>query len=89
MELRISDGERARYLEIYGLDPLGRDGWLTLRMKRELAVLGVDIAPDFDLLDACDGRTLAAPALRAGVVALIDRKREKDTSIFCVAVRWR
>jgi hypothetical protein len=89
VELRITDGERARYLEIYGRDPLARDGWLTLRMKRELAVLGVDIASDFDLLASCDGQTLEAPARRAGVVAQIDRKRDKDASIFSVAVRWR
>ena len=89
MELRISDGERERYLQIYGLDPLARNGWLTVRMKRELAVLGCDIAPDFDLLEACDGQTLEAPAARGGVVAQIERKRDKDASVFCVVVRWR
>ncbi|HEU5251016.1 MAG TPA: hypothetical protein VFW15_13595 [Thermoanaerobaculia bacterium] len=51
MELRISDDGRARYTRIHGTDPLASDGWLTRRMKRELAVLGCEIAEDFDLLD--------------------------------------
>ncbi len=89
MELKISDGERSRYTEIYGVDPLACDGWLTRRMKHELTVLGCDIAGDFDLLGAADGQIVEAPATRGGwrVVVQIEKKRDKDASIFSVAVR--
>ena len=89
MELRISDGERARYTEIYGMDPLACDGWLTRRMKHELTVLGCDVGEDFDLLNASDGQITEAPAMRGGwkVVVQIQKKRDKDASIFCVLVR--
>jgi hypothetical protein len=89
VELKISDGERTRYTQIYGMDPLASDGWLTRRMKHELTVLGCDIAEDFDLLNAADGQIIEAPAMRGGwrVVVQIEKKREKDSSIFCVLVR--
>ena len=90
MELRITDGERARYTQIYGMDPLACDGWLTRRMKHELTVLGCHLAPDFDLLNVSDGQIIEAPAMRgrSTVVVQIERKREKEVSIFCVVVRW-
>jgi hypothetical protein len=89
MELKISDGERTRYTQIYGVDPLACDGWLTRRMRHELAVLGCDIRADFDLLHAADAQVVEAPAMRGGrsVVVKIERKRDKDASIFCVFVR--
>ena len=89
MELKIRDGERTRYTEIYGMDPLACDGWLTQRMRRELLILGCDIATDFDLLDASDGQVIEAPAMRgaSSVVVQIEKKRDKDTSIFRVLVR--
>jgi hypothetical protein len=87
MDLRISDGERSRYTAIYGKDPLACDGWLTRRMKHELTVLGCDIADDFDLLDASEGQTIETPGIRGRVVQ-IEKKRDKDASIFCVVVRW-
>jgi hypothetical protein len=89
MELKISDGERTRYTQIYGVDPLACDGWLTRRMRHELTVLGCDIRVDFDLLHAADAPVVEAPAMRGGrnVVVQIERKRDKDASIFCVFVR--
>jgi hypothetical protein len=89
MDLRISDHERSRYTQIYGVDPLARDGWLTQRMKHELTVLGCDIAGDFDLLGASDGEILEAAAMRGGwsVVVQIEKKRDKDASIFSVLIR--
>ena len=88
MDLRISDGERTRYTQIYGTDPLARDGWLTRRMKHDLTVLGWDVAEDFDLLDAADDQIIEAPAMRGGrrVIVQIQRKRDKDASIFNVLV---
>ncbi len=88
MELRISDGERTRYTQIYGMDPLACEGWLTRRMKHELTVLGCDIAADFDLLNSSDGQIIEAPAMRGRGVVQIEKRRDKDTSIFCVLVRW-
>lgn len=88
MELRISDGERTRYTEIYGRDPLACDGWLTRRMRHSLTLLGIDIAEDFDLLNATDGEIIEAPATRGRMVVQIERKRDKDASIFCVLVKW-
>ncbi len=81
MELKISDGERSRYTQIYGLDPLACDQGLEL--------LGCDIGADFDLLSTPDGQILEAPAMRAGgkVVVQIEKKRDKDASIFCVMVK--
>jgi len=89
VELKISDGERSRYTQIYGMDPLACDGWLTRRMKQGLALLGCDIGADFDLLNTPDGQILEAPAMRAGgrVVVQIEKKRDKDASIFCVMVK--
>jgi len=89
MELRISDHERSRYTEIYGVDPLAWDGWLTQRMKHELTVLGCDIAGDFDLLGTSDGEILETPAMRGGwkVVVQIEKKRDKDASVFSVFIR--
>jgi len=71
------------------MDPLACDGWLTQRMKQGLALLGCDIGADFDLLNAPDGQILEAPAMRAGgrVVVQIEKKRDKDASIFCVMVK--
>jgi hypothetical protein len=91
VELRISDGERTRYTEIYGMDPLASDGWLTRRMKHELTVLGCDLVEGFDLLNASDGQTLEAPAMRghSSVVVQVEMKREKDASHFCVLVKSR
>ncbi len=88
MELRISDGERTRYTQIYGMDPLACEGWLTRRMKHELTVLGCHLAPDFDLLNVSDGQIIEAPAMRGRGVVQIEKRRDKDTSIFCVLVRW-
>jgi hypothetical protein len=89
VDLRISDGERTKYTEIYGMDPLACDGWLTRRMKHELTVLGCDLVEGFDLLNASDGEILEAPAMRghSKVVVQIAMKREKDASSFCVLVR--
>jgi hypothetical protein len=89
LELKITDGERSRYTQIYGMDPLACDGWLTRRMRQGLALLGCDIAADFDLLTAPDGQILEAPAIRSGgrVVVQIQKKRDKDASIFCVMVK--
>jgi hypothetical protein len=87
VELRISDGERSRYTEIYGKDPLARDGWLTRRMRHELTILGCDISEDFDLLGASEGQTLETPSARGRLVQ-IAKKRDKDASIFCVLVKW-
>lgn len=89
MELKISDGERARYTQIYGVDPLAWDGWVTRRMKHELTVLGCDIGSDFDLFNAGDGQIVETPATRGGrrVVVQIENKRDKDASVFCVCVR--
>ncbi len=89
MDLRISDHERSRYTEIYGVDPLAREGWLTLRMKRELLVLGCDVAGDFDLLAASDEQVLETPATRGGwsVVVQVEKKRDKDASVFSVLIR--
>lgn len=91
MELRITDGERARYTEIYGIDPLACDGWLTRRMKNGLSVLGCDIDAGFDLLSASDGQTIEAPGMRGGwkVIVQIETKRDKEASIFHVLVRAR
>ena len=66
MELKISDGERSRYTQIYGVDPLACDGWVTRRVKHELTVLGCDIGSDFDLLNAGEGQIVEAPATRGG-----------------------
>jgi hypothetical protein len=90
VELRITDGERTRYTQIYGRDPLGCDGWLTRRMKHELTVLGCDLAEDFDLLNASDGQIIDAPAMRGtrSVVVEIQNKRDKDATTFRVLVRW-
>jgi hypothetical protein len=89
VELKISDGERARYTQIYGVDPLACDGWLTRRMRHELTILGCDIAADVDLLDASDGQIVEAPAMRGAskVFVQIEKKRDKDASIFSVLVR--
>ena len=87
MELRISDSERSRYTQIHGKDPLARDGWLIRRMKHELAILGCEIPEDFDLLNAFEGQTRETPAVRGRVVQ-IEKKRDKDASIFCVLVKW-
>jgi hypothetical protein len=56
-------------------------------MKHELTVLGCDIAEDFDLLDASEGQTIETPGIRGRVVR-IEKKRDKDASIFCVLVKW-
>ena len=50
---------------------------------------GCDIGADFDLLNTPDGQILEAPAMRAGgrVVVQIEKKRDKDASIFCVMVK--
>ena len=89
MELKISDQERSRYTEIYGVDPLACDGWLTRRMKHELTVLGCDIAGDFDLLRAADEEMTEAPGTRGGwnVVVQIEKKRDKNASVFSVSIR--
>jgi hypothetical protein len=89
MELKISDGERTRYTQIYGVDPLACEGWLTRRMKHELTVLGCDMAEGFDLLNAPDGQIVEAPAMRGAwrVVVQIEKKRDKDASVFSVLVR--
>jgi len=89
VKLRISDGERSRYTEIYGTDPLACEGWLTLRMKHELAILGCDVAVNFDLLAVSDGQVVETPAMRGGrrVVVQIEKKRDKDACIFCALVR--
>ena len=87
MELKISDDERTRYTRIYGIDPLARDGWLTRRMKHELAVLGCGIGENFDLLNASEGQIIETPAMRGRVVVQIERKRDKDGSVFCVLIR--
>ena len=89
MDLRISDGERARYTQIYGMDPLACDGWLTLRMKRELLVLGCETRGGFDLLNVSDGQITEEPAMRGKwkVVVQVEKKRDKDASIYSVSVR--
>lgn len=88
MELRISDVGRARYTRIHGKDPLASDGWLTRRMKRELAVLGCEIAEDVDLLDTLDGHAVEAPAVHGRALVQIERRRDRDASVFAVSVGW-
>jgi hypothetical protein len=56
-------------------------------MRHELTVLGCDIADDFDLLNASEGQIIETSAMRGRVVQ-VEKKRDKDASIFCVLVRW-
>ena len=88
MELRISDGERDRYTEIYGTDPLARDGWVTLRLKRRLEILGCVLGSEFDLLGLEEGETIEAPTTTGRAIAQVGKRREEDTSVFSVIVRW-
>jgi hypothetical protein len=88
VDLRISDGERERYTEIYGMDPLASGGWLTLRLKHQLAILGCDVTPDFDLLGVSDDGPVVAPMTRGRATAQIVKKRDRDASVFSVLVKW-
>lgn len=89
MNLKITDGERARYTQIYGRDPLACDGWLIQRMKKELTVLGYELAGTFHLLDVTDGETVEAPALcgTRPVVLRVRYERHGDASTFHVLLQ--
>lgn len=88
MNLKITDGERARYTAIYGRDPLATDGWLTLRMKNDLRILGYELDGDFDLLNACDAPSIDVLATRGTgrVLVRIQNSREDNATRFCVIV---
>jgi hypothetical protein len=88
VDFRISDGERARYTAIYGVDPLACDGWLMLRLRKNLSVLGYELDGSFDLLGICDGEIVDARAIRGTGSALvhIENARDKDTRTFRVSV---
>ena len=87
MELKISDSERAGDDQICGVDPLA--GGVTRRVKDERTVLGFQIASDGDLLNAGVGQIVESPATRRGrrVVVQIEKKRDKDATVFPVGVR--
>ena len=88
LDLRITDGERTRYTEIYGTDPLARDGWLVRRIRHELEVLGYGLTEPFDLLSASDGETIQAPGVRGKrpVVVEIQNDRKEDARTFRVRI---
>lgn len=90
MDLKITDGERARYTEIYGTDPLASDGWIVKRIRHDLEVLGCEIGEPFDLLEAPAGETIEAPAMRGSirVIVQIENQRIADASTFRVLVKW-
>jgi hypothetical protein len=88
MELRISDGERTRYTAIYGTDPLAHDGWLTLRLRHHLDLLGCSLAADFDLLGISDDQPVVASMTRGKASAEVVKRRDGDASIFSVLVKW-
>jgi hypothetical protein len=88
LEFRISDGERARYTAIYGVDPLASDGWLIRRLRENLSILGYELDGAFDLLAACDGETIRTRAIRGTGSAFvrIENARVHDTRTFRVSV---
>lgn len=88
MDFRITDGERERYTAIYGKDPLARDGWLVLRLRRGLGLLGCELPEAFDLLAAPDEEMIQTPGFRgpSSMVVEIRSERVADARTFRVRI---